>query len=108
AAQAELELKQREAEEMKRRYREADVNRFALLAQLRSAGARDRMRSRMGTEEGPGADWSRMEERVNDNTAYADALEEFAAEDRPPPKPRSDPNEIEERLLELKRRLGQE
>ena len=104
-AVAELELRTREAEEMKRRYQEADTNRFAILAQLRTSGARQRMRSALGGDEGPSADFSRMADRVTDNVAYADALEELSADDRSPPPPRDDGHEIERRLEELKRRM---
>ncbi len=107
AARAELELRTREADEMKRRYQEADANRFGLLAQLRTAGARERMRSALGDDNGPASDFDRMAERVTGNAAYADALEELSADDRPPPPPRNEPGEIERRLEELKRKMGQ-
>lgn len=105
AAQAELELRRREADEMKRRYQEADANRFALLAQVRRAGARERMRA--ASDEGAFADWSRMEETVERGAEYADALEEL--DDQPAPAPRRpEPSEVEARLRELKRRMGRD
>lgn len=104
AAEAEAVLRRREADEMVRRYREADANRFALLAQLRQAGAASRMRERMGPDARPFDDLSRMEDRVVGDAALADALEELGGiEERPTA---SRPDTVEERLRELKRRMG--
>jgi phage shock protein A len=80
AAEAELAMRRSEAEEMKRRFKEADANRFALLAQLRQQGARQRMDSMLGEEDSAAADWSRLEDAA----------------------------EVEARLQELKRRMGRE
>ena len=104
AAEAELDFARREADEMKLRYREADANRFALLAELRRSGARERMKG--ATNDGAFADWSRMEEEVERGAAYADALDELAESPRATSSP--DPASVEERLKELKRRLGRE
>ena len=104
AAEAELDLQRREAEEMKKRYQEADANRFALLAQIRRTSTTERMRQSTSGE-GVFADWSRMEERVEQEISFVEALEEV--EGRPPPPPRrDDPAAVEERLRELKRRMG--
>jgi phage shock protein A len=108
AAEAELQLQRREAEEMKRRYQEADANRFALLAQVRRAAAAERMRSGSSTESGVFSDWSRMEEKVERGASYVDALNEL--DEQPPAgaNPGDDADAIEARLRELKRRLGRD
>jgi phage shock protein A len=107
AAEAELELKRQEADEMRRSYQQADANRFALLAQLRRAGARDRMRATM---EGAAADdWQRMEDRVTREASTLDAMLEL--DDASPRAGAADPSDaiaVEERLRELKRRLGRD
>jgi phage shock protein A len=90
AAEAEYALRSREAEEMVARYRDADANRFALVAQLRRASAGERLRSALDDEGGPWSDLARMEEAVADS---------------PPPGPAPD---VEERLRELKRRMANE
>lgn len=109
AAEAEHALRAREADEMMRRYKEADANRFALLAQLRQAKARRDMRARLDGSAGPFADFSRMEEAVEGSSARTDALgsilDELDDSPPPPPPPTSD---VEERLRELKRRMGRE
>jgi phage shock protein A len=105
AAEAELVLRRKEAEEMKLRYKEADTNRFALLAQLRRASAGERMRSSSSDETGAFADFSRMEERLERDAAQVDALGEL--DDAPPPDLRqSSKDAVDERLRELKRRMG--
>jgi phage shock protein A len=106
AADAEVALRRREADEMVHRYREADANRFALLAQLRRAGARQRMQGSLSDEGGLAGDFERMREKVERDSAYADALEDL---DPPaPPEPKPSPAEIDQRLQELKRRMGRE
>lgn len=104
AAEAELALRTREIEEMKARYQEADANRFALLAQLRRSGAQQRMRSALGGEEGAFADFDRMQEAVDGNASYADALDDLA-DPTPAPPP---PPDVDDRLRELKRRMGKD
>jgi phage shock protein A len=104
AARDEAGLRRREAEEMMRRYKHADANRFALLAEIRAQGARGTLRSAMG----PGAplddEFDRFASRLDDEAAYADALNELDDTAPPPPPP---PDDVEDRLAELKRRMGQ-
>lgn len=112
AAQAERELRGREVEEMTRRYQQADTQRFALLAELRRVQARGRLDEALG-EGGASSDpFSRMREKVERQAAYADALEELEGIDTPPgsppPSAAEREREVEERLRELKRRMGQE
>ena len=103
AAEAEKELRGREVEEMKRRYTEADANRFALLAEIRRRQTQARMG--MGAEETASSfdDFGRMEEKISDADAYAAALDELDF-DRPAPPP----DDVEERLRRLKREMGKE
>lgn len=75
AARAELDLRAREADEMMRRFKEADANRFGMVAELRSRRARGHLDSLLDGDE-------------------------------PPSRP--SPLEVDERLRELKRRLGKE
>ena len=112
AALAERELRAREVEEMSSRYKQADAQRFALLAELRRARAHERLH---GTAEGannPFDAFSRMEEKVQGESAYADALEDLADLDAPPAsgaaRPQERASEVEERLREMKRRMGKE
>ena len=105
AAEAEKELRGREVEEMKRRYSEADKNRFALLAEIRRRQGQARMGA--GAQETASSfdDFGRMEEKISDSDAYLDALDEL--DDHPPP-PRPDHSDVDERLRELKRQMGKE
>jgi phage shock protein A len=105
AAAAELALRNREAEEMLRKYQESDRNRFGLVSQLRRQQAAEKMRERLQNESGPFADFARMEDAVRDSEAHAAAAEEldFEQGSDPHPPPR---NDLEERLQELKRRMG--
>ena len=102
AAKAEWELRRDEAEEMMHRYKEADANRFALLSELRRQGARGRIDAAMGTT--PLDGFTRAEEKIEHDTAYADALEEMGG--GPPPPRRPAPEDVDDRLAELKRRMG--
>lgn len=104
ASKAEWELRQDEAREMMRRYKEADANRFVLVAEIRRQGARGRINAAMGHQSPVSDDFSRAEERIDDAAAYADALDDLSP-DAPggPPPPVDD---IEERLREIKRRMG--
>jgi phage shock protein A len=108
SAEAELAFHRTEAEEMKRRYQEADANRFVLLAELRRSALKENMRSRLSDDEGLMSDFSRMEERIDRETGYVDALEELQDLDptatAPPPRPSA--QELDARLEELKRRMG--
>jgi phage shock protein A len=101
AAAAEWELRRDEAQEMMQRYKEADANRFALLSELRRQGARTRIDSAMGGT--PLDDFSRAEEKIEHDSAYADALEEMGG---PPPPRRPPAADVDDRLAELKRRMG--
>jgi phage shock protein A len=104
AARAERDLAYRESEDMMRRYKEADTHRFALVAEIRRRGAHARLDSALGGDPGDAADeLRRAEERIADETAYAEALEDLGADGATPPPPRSD---VEDKLAELKRRLG--
>lgn len=106
ATEAELAWKKREADEMRRRYQEADANRFALLAELRRAAAGERIRSALDPEQGAAADFTRMQERVEQEVRYRDALDELE-----PQAPKVQPGEdaeIEARLQALRERLQQE
>jgi phage shock protein A len=105
AAEAELAMRRGEAQEMMLRYREADANRFALLAQIRRAGAKERMRTAASDDEGAFADWNRMQSRVDDEAAYVDALGELDSTPSPA-RTAEDPATVEARLQELKRRMG--
>ena len=108
AAKAEWELRQDETREMMQKYKEAETNRFALLADLRRQGAKQRINSAMGgassSSPPPSDSWARAEEKIDDASAYADALDDLsdpAAPRTPPPA-----DDIEERLREMKRRMG--
>ena len=104
ATQAEWELRRDESAEMMAKYKEAEANRFALLAELRRHGARGTINAAMGgTPEGD--DFDRASGRIEDQAAYADALDDLAAEDLPPRRP-SPAADVDARLEELKRRMG--
>ena len=103
AIEAELVLRRREVDDMRDRFKEADANRFALLAQLRAASAAQRRQATFSSDDGAFADFARMEERMHDHANYVDALEEL--EDRPEPEPKPSASSVEERLEELKRRM---
>lgn len=106
AAEAEHDLRRREVAEMSRQYKEADANRFAMVARLRTARAQGRMGT--GAEPGFAFDgFGRAEEEIGRRAAHAEAMEELADLDAPPP-PRPPATDVEERLRELKRRMGQE
>jgi phage shock protein A len=106
-AQAERALRLREAEEMKVKYQEADKNRFSLLAELRRRRGQDRQRSVAEGVEGSFSDWDRMAEKIGEDAAYLDAAEELEADlsTGPAPSP-PPPADVEDRLRELKRRMG--
>ncbi|HEX2189274.1 MAG TPA: hypothetical protein VHG51_10275 [Longimicrobiaceae bacterium] len=108
AAEAELELRRREVAEMSRQYKDADANRFALVARLRTLRAQGRMGAALGADAGLFADLGRAEEELDGRARYAEALDELEDLDAPPPPPRPPAPDVEERLRELKRRMGQE
>ncbi len=108
AAEAERDLRKREVAEMSRQYKDADANRFALLARLRTTRAQGRMGAALGDDAPPFADLGRMGDTLGDRARYADALDELEDLDSPPPPPRPTAADMEERLRELKRRMGQE
>lgn len=104
ALEAELVLRRREVEEMREKYQHADANRFALLAQLRAAAASQRRQEAFSSDDGAFADFARMEERMRDHADYVDALEEL--EDTPSAPAAETGPSLDERLEELKRRMG--
>lgn len=107
AAEAELALRSREAEEMKRQYQEADANRRELVARIRRAQAQGRINSVADETADSFADWERMSEKVESQSDYIDALRELEEDSAPPPQPAA-PMDVEERLRELKRRMGKD
>jgi phage shock protein A len=101
AARAEWELRQHESVEMMAQYKKAEANRFALLGELRRHGARTRIDAAAG---GPLADdFDRMAQKIEDESAYDDALGSLDGADAPRPSPVDD---VDSRLEELKRRMG--
>ncbi len=101
AAKAEWELRQQESVEMMAQYKNAEANRFALLGELRRQGARTRIENAAG---GPlGDDFDRMTRKIEDESAYDDALGSLDGDDAPRPSPVDD---VDSRLEELKRRMG--
>jgi phage shock protein A len=110
ASRAEHELRTEEVQDMMRRYKEADANRFTLVGELRREGINARMDGAMGRGPGrPGQDtgslddFDRAASRIEDSAAYADALDELS-DDPPPQSPTAD--DVDERLREMKRRMG--
>jgi phage shock protein A len=108
AARAERELRAQEVQDMMRRYKEADGNRFVLLNEVRRARSQQRMSGMMGQELD---DFDRAAEKMESEIAYGDALDELNGLDpTPPPPPPSQTSihdDVEARLQELKRRMGQ-
>ncbi|HEX8243802.1 MAG TPA: hypothetical protein VF541_09910 [Longimicrobium sp.] len=103
ATKAEWELRQQESVEMMAKYKEAEANRFALLAELRRQGARGTINSAMGGSR-QGDDFDRMAEQIEHDAAYTDALEDLDGAG-PPPR-RAPAEDVDARLEELKRRMG--
>lgn len=101
AAQAEKELRAAEVQDMMRRYKEADLNRFGLLAAVRKARAQQSVREagEVGMD-----DFDRMAGRIESEAAYGDALEEL--DGSPPPSSAPSADDVEARLQEMKRRMG--
>jgi phage shock protein A len=108
AAKAEHEMHGVEVQDMMRRYKEADANRFVLLNEVRRA----RSQQRMGGIAGADAfdDFDRVTDKLESEIAYGDALDELNGMDpTPPPPPPSQSSihdDVEARLQELKRRMG--
>lgn len=106
AAKSEWELRKEEAGEMMVQYKAADTNRFALVGELRRQGARSRINSAMGGSP-LHDDFSRAEEKIEESAAYTGALEDLDAElGGAPPRSRPQPEDVDARLEELKRRMG--
>jgi phage shock protein A len=102
AARAEHELRGLEVQDMMRRYKEADLNRFALLNEMRRAQSGQRLRQAGAATDD---DFARATDRIESEAAYSDALDELSELDpAPPPQPSAD--DVEERLREMKRRMG--
>ena len=107
AARAERELRAQEVDDMMRRYKEADANRFVLLNEVRRARSQQRMDGLGGQAFD---DFSRVTDKLESEIAYGEALEELGGLDpTPPPPPPSQTSihdDVEARLQELKRRMG--
>lgn len=108
AAKAEHELRRVEVDDMMRRYKEADANRFQLLNEVRRARSQQRMGGIAGAQAFD--DFSRAAEKLESEIAYGEALDELGGLDpTPPPPPPSQSSlhdDVEARLQELKRRMG--
>jgi phage shock protein A len=106
AATAEQALRAQEVDDMMRRYKEADANRFALLNEMRRAKSQARMAG------GPGAqafdEFDRAAEKIETEIAYDEALEELDGGAAPPPgeSRQSLDDDVDARLAEMKRRMG--
>lgn len=107
ATEAERALLLRDVEQMKERYQHAEANRFSLLSEIRARQSRERRDQLAGDAVRSEDEFDRMAERVADEGALADAMAEVA-DPGPPPPPRPDPAAVEQRLQELKRRMGRE
>lgn len=106
-ARAEHALRGREAEEMERKYKESEANRFVLVSQLRRQATGERMRDRLNDESGPFSDFARMEESIEDAEHHARAVEDLAEGEGGEGKRTPGPD-LDARLAELKRRMGKE
>ena len=108
AARAERELRAQEVDDMMRRYKEADANRFVLLSEMRRARSQQRIDGMAGGDAFD--DFSRAAEKMESEIAYGDALEELdglgSTPPPPPPSQSSIHDDVEARLQELKRRMG--
>jgi hypothetical protein len=106
AAEAELGMRRREAEEMGMRYKEADANRFVLISRLRMSSTRTERETILESDD-QFADFSRMEEKLERNSSYVDALGELEEIDSDSAAgPDTMATSVDERLEELKRRMG--
>lgn len=116
AARAERELRVREAEEMMRRYKEADANRFALLAEIRTRRANATLHTLLGDDahsptgaNTTDAEFLRHADRLRAQATYGDVLADLDRDlghTAPPPSALPDATELDRRLAELKRRMG--
>jgi hypothetical protein len=107
AARAEQELRAQEVQDMMRRYKEADANRFVLLNEIRRAQSQGRLHDM--AEAQAFDDFGRAAEKIETEIGYQQALEELedlAGGGSPPPPPPSREDEVEARLQEMKRRMG--
>lgn len=107
AAKAEQELRAQEVQDMMRRYKEADANRFVLLNEIRRAQSQGRLHDM--AEAQAFDDFGRAAEKIETEIGYQQALEELedlAGGGTPPPPPPSREDEVEARLQEMKRRMG--
>jgi phage shock protein A len=106
AARAEQELRAEEVQEMMRRYKEADANRFALLNDIRRAQSQERLDGMANAKAFD--DFGRTAAKMETEMAYQDALDELSDLAGPPPPPPgpSREDEVEARLQEMKRRMG--
>lgn len=107
AARAEHELRTQEVQDMMHRYKEADANRFALLNEVRRAQSQARLDD-IG-EARAFDDFGRAADKIETNIGYHEALrdlEDLAGPEPPPVDRASVDAEIDERLREMKRRMG--
>jgi phage shock protein A len=108
AARAERELRAQEVDDMMRRYKEADANRFVLLNEVRRARSQQRIDGMMGNPAFD--DFNRASEKMESEIAYGEALDELnglgSTPPPPPPSQSSIHDDVEARLQELKRRMG--
>lgn len=104
AARAEHEMRAAEVQDMMHRYKEADANRFALLGEIRRAGAQQRIDEAGGGSLGD--DFDRWADRIERDAAYGEALSDLSGLDPTPPPPPPSEDMVEARLREMKRRMG--
>ena len=107
AAKAEHEMHSLEVQDMMRRYKEADSNRFVLLNEVRRARSQQRMGEMAGGQAWD--DFGRVTDKLESEIAYGEALDELNGDPTPPPPPPSQSSihdDVEARLQELKRRMG--
>jgi phage shock protein A len=109
ALRKEVELRRREVEEMLAKVKEAQVKRDSLTA---TAG-RTEARESLGAADELFSELDRMAEKIGGEDARARAAEamddiDLGGDDAFDPPPRAPEMDVEERLAELKRRMGQE
>lgn len=105
ALRQELEIRRKEVEEMLAKVKEAQAKRDTLAATSGRSGARESLRA----ADDLFSELDRMAEAIGDEDARAKAAESFTDldldPDLPPPPP---PVDFDERLEELKRRMGED